>query len=436
MSLADMTITPAAAPSSKPAGPAATSFVRPNAGPTGTLVMKDGRFSAADGSDAAPIIKREGGAGAAPPKNASEILAKFGATWAQDQAAPGAKPAEAAPSASGEAAAAPPAAAAAEPGKEPPKPAEGSAAALVPDELRVLFGERKPAEIKAELDRYAEHNRRLVAEIETARKAPAAPADDAGAYIDDSVGDVRRRIARALGHEDPNHADVTAELQALTLELNAAVFGATLDDAQQAKRDAAKARQALARDTRARKAQGESQPSSEEAAAKQATAFIGNRLSATRTGSDGKALPALRDQFPLAAVMAQRPGAPPLEAQIYEIYRRELNTGRFDPARVNDDDYLISEAGKILESHYQDLAETLGKARTPSTATPPTPAPPAPAPSASDGPPQGHGGRTALTAADSSQAPPTPPTPPAPKPTTKKLMSKGEFFAKWYPEKS
>lgn len=435
-----MTITPVAAPAAPSSKPASTSFVRPGGGPAGTITMKDGRFSAADGSDTAPIIKREGGSSAAAPKNASEILAKFGATWAKDPAAPtpegepGAKPVETpAPIPTPGAAAAAPAAPA-EPGKEQPKPSEVVVPGL--DDLKALFGERKPAEIKAELDRYAEANRRLVAEMETGRKQPAA--DDDSDYIDNSVGAVRRLIAKQLGIADPQHADVTAELNALTLDLNSAMLGAPLEVAHQAARDAAKARQALARDKRTRTAQGDSSSASEEAATKQATAFIGNRLSATRSAPDGKALPSLREQFPLAAAMAGRHGSPPLEAQIYEIYRRELATGRFDPQRLNDDDYLIAEAGKLLESQYQDLAETLGKARTPSTATPPpAPAPaPAAAPSASDGPPQGHGGRTALTAADSSQAPPTPPTPPAPKPTTKKLMSKGDFFAKWFPEKS
>jgi hypothetical protein len=212
------------------------------------------------------------------------------------------------------------------------------------------------------------------------------------------------------------------------------MLGAPLEVAQQAARDAAKARQALARDKRTRTAQGDSSAASEEATTKRTTEFIGNRLSATRTASDGKALPSLREQFPLAAAMAGRHGSPPLEAQIYEVYRRELHTGRFDPQRLNDDDYLISESAKLLESQYQDLADALGKARTPSTATPTTPAiAPAAATIASQGPPQGHGGRTALTAADSSVAPATPPTPAAPK-RTKQLQSREEFLARHYPK--
>jgi hypothetical protein len=436
MSLADMTITPVTAPASggKPAGSTSGSIGRAPAQAPGTLVFNGGRFSSADGSDPAAIIKREGGSAA--PMPSKEILAKFGATWAQDPAAPpaaesGSKPVEA-PAAGEPAAAAPPA------GTTPDaaKPAEPAPAAPVPDDLKALFGERKPAEIKAELDRYVEANRRLVAEAETARTKPAAPVADDGDYIDDSVNFVRRGIARQLGISDPMHADVTAELQALTLDLNSAMLGAPLEVAQQAARDAAKARQALARDKRTRTAQGDSSAASEEATANKTTAFIGNRLSASRTSPDGKALPSLREQFPLAAAMAGRHGSPPLEAQIYEVYRRELHTGRFDPQRLNDDDYLIAESAKLLESQYQDLADALGKARPPSTATPPTTPAPAPAAAtiASQGPPQGHGGRTALTAADSSVAPATPPTVPAPKPTTKKLQSREEFFARHYPK--
>jgi hypothetical protein len=439
MSLADMTITPVTAPASggKPAGSTSGSIGRAPAQAPGTLVFNGGRFSSADGSDPAAIIKREGGSAA--PMPSKEILAKFGATWAQDPTAPtaetGAKPVEV--PAGEPAAAAPPAGTTPEAGTDASKPAEQApAAAPVADDIKALFGERKPAEIKAELDRYVEANRRLVAEAETARTKPAAPVADDGDYIDDSVGFVRRGIARQLGITDPMHADVTAELQALTLDLNSAMLGAPLEVAQQAARDAAKARQALARDKRTRTAQGDSSAASEEATTKQTTAFIGNRLSASRTSPDGKALPSLREQFPLAAAMAGRHGSPPLEAQIYEVYRRELHTGRFDPQRLNDDDYLISESAKILESQYQALADDLGKARTPSTATPPTTPAPAPAAAtiASQGPPQGHGGRTALTAADSSVAPATPPTVPAPKPTTKKLQSREEFFARHYPK--
>jgi hypothetical protein len=443
MSLADMTITPVTAPAAggKPAGSTSGSIGRAPAQAPGTLVFNGGRFSSADGSDPAAIIKREGGSAA--PMPSKEILAKFGATWAQDPTAPtaetGAKPVEV--PAGEPAAAAPPAGATTEAGTDAAKPAEQAlAAAPVTDDIKALFGERKPAEIKAELDRYVEANRRLVAEAETARAKPAAPVADDGDYIDDSVGFVRRGIARQLGITDPMHADVTAELQALTLDLNSEMLGAPLETAHKAARDAAKARQALARDKRTRTAQGDSSTASEEATTKQTTAFIGNRLSASRTSPDGKALPSLREQFPLAAAMAGRHGSPPLEAQIYEVYRRELHTGRFDPQRLNDDDYLIATAGEVLESYhrsqYQDLADALGKARPPSTETPPTTPAPAPAAAtiASQGPPQGHGGRTALTAADSSVAPATPPTVPAPKPTTKKLQSREEFFARHYPK--
>jgi hypothetical protein len=430
-----MTITPVTAPASggKPAGSTSGSIGRAPAQAPGTLVFNGGRFSSADGSDPAAIIKREGGSAA--PLPSQEILAKFGATWAQDPAAPaaepGAKPVEVA---AGEPAAAAPPPGTTPDAAKPAEPAPADVTAMSTDDLKALFGERKPAEIKAELDRYVEANRRLVAEAETARTKPAAPVADDGDYIDDSINFVRRGIARQLGISDPMHADVTAELQALTLDLNSAMLGAPLEVAQQAARDAAKARQALARDKRTRTAQGDSSAASEEATANKTTAFIGNRLSASRTSPDGKALPSLREQFPLAAAMAGRHGSPPLEAQIYEVYRRELHTGRFDPQRLNDDDYLISESAKLLESQYQDLADALGKARTPSTATPTTPAiAPAAATIASQGPPQGHGGRTALTAADSSVAPATPPTPAAPK-RTKQLQSREEFLARHYPK--
>lgn len=444
--MSEFNIRPAASapPPSAPAPPAGRVGTTPGPAVRETFA-EGGGFKPVGGDTAPKHVRTEGGTSARliPPA----ILAKLDAAWAKNEA-----PAEggAAPAANGAAAPAQPAAgapAAAAPA-DPAKPAEGKppettapAPAPTADEIRTLFGDRPPAAVKAELDRVIEHNRKLAADLEEARKAPAgaraggAGEDLAEAYIDDSATTLRKFIARAIGAEDPQHADVTAEMEGLYRDLTASLFGVQLDAAQQAARDAAKARQALARDKRSRKAEGDAaaataQASAEAATAKKAAEFIGNRLSATRTGPDGKPAPSLREQFPLAAALAQRPGARPLEDQILEVYRRELQTGRFDPARLADDDYLISESGKILESYYQDLAETLGKARNPTPSTaPPTPAPAPDATASAAQPPQGHGGRT-LTAADSSTAPATLRTSPTnPKPTRPKTRE--ELFDKY-----
>lgn len=432
MSLSEFTIAPAAAASE--AKPAAVS--RP-ASPAGSFTFNEGKFKPADGNDGPRHEIREGG-GAPARAIPAETLAKLGAKWTEQAPAAEAKPAEGAAPAEA-AKTETPTADATKP--DPAKPAEAPVPS--PDDIKAIFGDRKPADVKAELDRYLEHNRKLAAELEEARKPKTSAArgkldDAADTYVDDSVGAVRRLIAHSLGYDDPDHADVTAELTALTSDLTAKQFGVQLDAAQQAARDAAKARQALARDKRSRKAESDAATNdpgkSEAEAAKRATEFIGNRLVAQRTGPDGKALPPLKEQFPLAAAMAARTGRS-LEDQIFDAYRRELPTGRFDPQRLHDDDYLISEAGKILEAHYQDLADTLGKARpTPSTAQPKPPATaPAAATSESQGQPQSHGGRTALTAADSSVAPATPLT--APTTTQKRRPSRDEFLDRHYPRK-
>lgn len=308
------------------------------------------------------------------------------------------------------------------------------------------------AELAAARDRLSAQNAKLLAELEAARKPQAsvrgALDEAADGYIDDPEVAIRHVIARALGLDDPQHAEVTAELDALIPDLTAKRFAVPLDATQQASRDAAKVRQALTRDKRSRKAESDAAAKAqtadaEQAKADQAATFIGNRLSLARTASDGKPAPSWRDAHPLTMAMAQRLSGMAPERLVATVVQQGLATGRYDQARAGDDDYLIASALRDIESDYQAIADSFGKARpappsTPPQAPPPSTAtlPPAPAPaantSASQVPPQGHGGRT-LTQADSSVAPATPPSTPAPAPiNTRKLLSRKDFLDQRY----
>jgi hypothetical protein len=384
------------------------------------------------------------------------LLAKLQVGW-------GEKPAEATPEKPAEAVSAP-APAAATPSATPPAEAtKPPAEAAKPEPTAVPATEPPPpppelAELTAARERLSAQNAKLLADLETARAAPkpverSKLVEAFDEYIDNPLAAIRRGIAHALGLDDPEHAEVTAELDALIPDLTAKQLSVPLDPAQQASRDAAKARQALARDKRSRKAESEAATKAQTAQAEQAkvdqvATFIGNRLSLARTASDGKATPSWRDAHPLTMSMAQRLSGMTPERLVASVVQQGLATGRYDQTRANDDDYLIASALRDIESDYQVIADDLIKARpTPPTPTlsppqvsPPSTAattPPAPAPaattSASQAPPQGHGGRT-LTQADSSVAPATPPSTPAPATPqpTKKLLSRKDFLDQRY----
>lgn len=416
----------------RPVDPDARDVARDGAGftsrPAGTTdVMYDGRSSTRV-LPPALLAKLQVGWGEKPPADAppEPVAAE--------------KPVEAVPAAEVKAPDA------AKPEPDGPKPAE---LAAPPPEL---------AELTAARERLTAQNAKLLADLETARAAPKpaerSKLDEAfDGYIDDPWTALRRGIAHGLGIDDPEHAAVTAELDALIPDLTAKLLSVPLDPTQQASRDAAKARQALARDKKSRKAESDAATKAQAAQAEQAktdqvAAFIGNRLSLARPGSDGKPAPSWREAHPLTMSMAQRLTGMTPELLVAQVVQRGLSTGRYDQARASDDDYLIASALRDIEADYQVIADDLIKARTPPSTQPSPPqvsppstaatTPPAPAPvattSASQAPPQGHGGRT-LTQADSSVAPATPPSTPAPaspQPTTRKLLSRKDFLDQRY----
>jgi hypothetical protein len=302
-------------------------------------------------------------------------------------------------------------------------PAEGADPAKPPAAVEpVKESALDPTEHAAARDRLTAMNAKLLADLEAAKAAPTASArskleDAAESYIDNHIGALRALIARGLGIDDPDHEDVTVELTALTHDLTSRQFSVPLDAAQQASRDAAKDRQALARDKKSRKAESDAAASKTSASAdaelaNQHAAFIGNRLSTS--------------DYPFLHAMAQDVDGLPPAHLVLRVIEHGGRTGEIDRPKMSDD-ALIAYAAKKIEAHYKALAEKIDKARTPS---PPSTASPEPAKapdantSASQGSPQGHGGRK-LTAADSSAAPATPPS--APKQSTRP-KSRAEFL--------
>lgn len=281
-------------------------------------------------------------------------------------------------------------------------------------------------EWKTKYDAVERANRKLVADLEAARAAPRETplserhtqlADAEETYVNEGASAAFRKFLGVVLGAAPDSKEVEAELALAYMDLTASDLGVPLTDAQQAKRDAARARLALARDKKERKSAAETpKPVPEQTGAdiEKMSSFIGNRL--TTKNAEGKSL---GDDFPLLTRFSQTLDGMSPDKLIAFVIDRDFRTGVIDVASYgNRDDDLIRDVAKKIEEHYDNLASEFGKAKPPKTDT--TQSKPAVAPT-SEEQRQSHGAR--ITNANAGAAPATPPT----KKTTekKKLPLKG-----------
>jgi hypothetical protein len=321
----------------------------------------------------------------------------------------------------------PPAAAAPTPAASSPAtpatPPAAAAAAPAPAEAP------KPAEAPstdhaAEIERYATRNRELLAELDKLKAGGSKREPDARSktldeiermFGDNPVAAIRKLAALHHNVADPASKDIDAELSGIYQDLTERELGVSLDPATKAQRESARTRKLLEREQRERRAEQEaaSKPPPDDPEAKQFaehSALIGNHLLSKQ--ADGKTV---ADAFPLTMKFAEAlHGHKPAELMLKTL-RAGFATGEFDP-KANDD-VLITQAAKKLESRYQALADAFVEARKPSTATP-TPAD-ATAPKVEA---QQQASRT-ITNASASVAPATPPA----KPETTPAATKPKF---------
>lgn len=281
-------------------------------------------------------------------------------------------------------------------------------------------------EWKTKYDSVERANRKLLADLEAARAAPRETplserhtqlADAEETYVNEGASAAFRKFLGVVLGAAPDSKEVEAELALAYMDLTASDLGVPLTDAQQAKRDAARARLALARDKKERKSAAETpKPVPEQAGVdiEKMSSFIGNRL--TTKSAEGKSL---SDDFPLMMRFAETLDGLPPDKLIAQYIKTHSQTGVLDVASYgNRDDDLIRDVAKKIEDHYDNLASEFGKAKPPKTDT--TQSKPAVAPT-SEEQRQSHGAR--ITNANAGAAPATPPT----KKTTekKKLPLKG-----------
>lgn len=286
-----------------------------------------------------------------------------------------------------------------------------------PAEEKAVDAAPSPADvITAERDRYAEHNRQLLAELDGVRKAPARgePSEREKAldeaertYLDDPIASVRRLIGTVLGVAHDSK-DVDTELSGLYTDLTSRELNVPLEAAHKATREAIRARQMLARDKRERKAESEATVNrgtqdEESRHTEEAATFIDGRLSTkSMTGKS------IADDHPLLMQFAEELDGMKPSTLLWKVIQRETKTGVLDPKMP--DDQMIPAAAKLVERHYQSLAERFGKARPTLTPTDTAKTDPAKATAnASQEQRQTPGART-ITNATASVAPATSPT--------------------------
>jgi hypothetical protein len=301
-----------------------------------------------------------------------------------------------------------------EPPSEETKPPE-EAAPETPTEAPKPETPAAPSEDKLRADRLEAANVKLAADLEVERARPRGTTGFVAKtdYLDDSTTALREYIAHTLGIADPKAKEVDAELALLYTDLTAKELGVPVEEAQQAKRDAARTRQILAREKREREAskqttEADAKADLEAKTAAHAASIIGNRLQTKR--EDGTAI---AESFPLLMALSQDLDGMKPESLLWKVVEREIKMGRFDPGTPNEQ--LIDAAAKLVETHYQAVVAKATKATTPKVSPPSTAPKPndATASASKETRQQSHGART-LTNADASVAPSTPPAPKKP----------------------
>lgn len=248
-------------------------------------------------------------------------------------------------------------------------------------------------------NRLAEHNARLVAEVETLRRSPPAAGDDAKAlkeldalYTTNPLHAVRKHLARVLGVAEDSK-DLVPHLRFLESDLTQDRIGVPLTEDSERDRKAARTLVAIQREMRERKAEEtktDPAPSNGEA---ESVAFVGNRIAATKHA----------ETYPLLTAWGEHVhGAKPAEL-VLRVMRHGVDIGEFD--RNEPVDQLIARASQSLEANYQDLLARAPKASSQSTATPASTTVP---PEAPKGDPSGQR-VPSLTSATTSAAPATMP---------------------------
>lgn len=222
--------------------------------------------------------------------------------------------------------------------------------------------------LQTDYDQLKEANRKLVDDLETAKKQPRAPKiseklqalDEAEKmYLDDSIGAVKRMIATVLGVKT-DAPEVAEELRGLYTDLTAQELQVPLEQAHKASRDAARTRQLLARDKRERQAESakpeaEDQPEADTKQLELVTERIGQLNAPQADGST------ILGEFPMLMTLAEKLDGMKPEHLLWRVLQRETKAGTIKPGT---DEAMLKQAAKMIEAHYTSLAEDFDRVKT------------------------------------------------------------------------
>jgi hypothetical protein len=300
-----------------------------------------------------------------------------------------------------------PAAAGSEPSTEKPAAAPGDPAKPAP---------AADPDLAARAQRLAEHNKRLVAEVEQLRGRATTDPDERLQALDaierdlttNGLGSIRKLVALNIGAKDAAAPEVDRAMAGLYAEWTAAELKVEMDPARRALLESERNRQLI--DRHKRQTEAEAKAAAERSAAERQIvhdAEVGREL-------DGHLVETKHsERFPLMMKHAKRFDGQTPGALLFAAVRRGIAAGEFPD--TTDNETLINHYSKEIESHYKDLRDSLAEPAT-STAAP-APAPVSTTDKKADATETGV--RT-ITNASASVAPPAPPAKPTtPAPTDK-----------------
>lgn len=297
---------------------------------------KHGDVAGPEAADAAKLVTTSGSSSAAPPDPAPVV-----------KSAPSAAPAPPAVAAQVPAAAAVPA-------TPPVAPAESA---------------KPDAELTARVERLAEHNKRLVAELDKRRAAPEP--DERTKSLDeierglttDFMGSIRKLVALNAGVKDPSSPEVDKLMSSGYSEWTAHELKTQLDPAQRALTEAQRNRLLIDRDKREREATAKAtEAKTATEAEQQRDVSVGRQLGQHLETSKHA------ERYPLMMKHAQTFDRAAPGDLLWAAIRRGIKAGEF--TQDTPDDKLIDHYSKEIETYYQSLRDKLVEVPPTSTAPP------------------------------------------------------------------
>lgn len=222
-------------------------------------------------------------------------------------------------------------------------------------------------EIRTDRERLVTANRQLLSELETERKRPRSEMNERlkaldeaeRIYVDDPIKAYRKFVATVLGVKE-DAKEVDEELSGFYTDLTARELNVPLEQATKATREAARTRQALARDKRERQAESEAKKnqnteSEDSQRTQKGSEFVSTLLNKQINGES------VREKYPLLMELSEQLDGLKPEMLIWKVLERDAKAGVIKPDA--DDLKTLDQVAKAIENHYETVVEKATKAK-------------------------------------------------------------------------